>query len=112
MSDREDEPAPQELAGRDLEEKQRKAKEEAEQAKLPYKWTQSIRDVDVTIPIPSNIRGRDMDVSLKKGSVRIAIKGQEPVIEVGRSVVRSPSSFETLDYYSIDVQLILYLSVE
>ena len=80
--DPEQEPTPQELAGRDHEEKQRKAKEEAEQAQLPYKWTQTIRDVDVTIPIPGNLRGKDMDVSLKKGSIRIAIKGQEPIIEV------------------------------
>ena len=87
MSDREDEPTSQELANRDLEEKQRKAKEDAEQAQLPYKWTQTIRDVDVAIPIPGNIRGRDMDVSLKKGSVRIAIKGQEPIIEVSQKKV-------------------------
>ncbi|BDD64093.1 hypothetical protein MPDQ_000516 [Monascus purpureus] len=77
----EQDPTPKDLADRDLEEKQRKAKEDAEQAQLPYKWTQTIRDVDVTIPVPANIRGRDLDVSLKKGSVRVAIKGQEAIIE-------------------------------
>lgn len=78
----EQDPTPKDLANRDLEEKQRKAKEDAEQAQLPYKWTQTIRDVEVTIPVPANIRGRDLDVSLKKGSVRVAIKGQEAIIEV------------------------------
>lgn len=77
----EQDPTPKDLANRDLEEKQRKAKEDAEQAQLPYKWTQTIRDVEVTIPVPANIRGRDLDVSLKKGSVRVAIKGQEAIIE-------------------------------
>ena len=79
----EQDPTPQDLANRELEEKARKAKEDEEQAQLPYQWTQTIRDVDVTIPVASNIRGKDLDVSLKKGSIRVAIKGQEAFIEVG-----------------------------
>lgn len=82
MSDLEQDPTPKDLANRDLEEKQRKAKEDAEQAQLPYKWTQTIRDVDVTIPVPGNIRGKDMDVSLTKTGIRVAIRGQEAIIEV------------------------------
>ena len=75
-------PSPADLAERDREEKERKAREDAEQAQLPYKWTQTIRDVDVTAPIPSNIKGRDMKVTLTKSKIRVAIKGQEPIIEV------------------------------
>lgn len=75
-------PSPADLAERDREEKERKAREDAEQAQLPYKWTQTIRDVDVTAPIPSNIKGRDMEVTLTKSRIRVAIKGQEPIIEV------------------------------
>lgn len=82
MSDQEKEPTPAELAAREVEEKQRKAAEEAEQAALPYKWTQTIRDVDVTIPVPGTLKGRDLDVSLKRDSIRVAVKGQEAVIEV------------------------------
>ncbi|KAJ6161225.1 HSP20-like chaperone [Penicillium chermesinum] len=74
-------PSPAELAERDRQEKERKAQEAAEQAQLPYKWTQTIRDVDVTAPIPANIKGRDMEVSLTKTKIRVAIKGQEPIIE-------------------------------
>lgn len=74
--------SPAELAERELQEKERKAREEAEQAQLPYKWTQTIRDVDVTAPIPANIKGRDMQVTLTKTKVKIAIKGQDPIIEV------------------------------
>lgn len=74
--------SPAELAQRDQTEKDRKAREEAEQAQLPYQWTQTIRDVDVTAPIPSNIKGRDMEVTLTKTKIRVAIKGQEPIIEV------------------------------
>lgn len=59
-----------------------KAKEAAEQAALPYKWTQTIKDVDVTIPISSSIKGRDLDVVLTKTKLKIAIKGQLPIIDV------------------------------
>ncbi|OGM44130.1 nuclear movement protein nudC [Aspergillus bombycis] len=74
-------PNPAELADREREEKERKAKEDAEQAKLPYKWTQTIKDVDVTISVPGNLRGRDLDVVLTKTKIKVAVKGQEPIIE-------------------------------
>lgn len=74
--------SPAELAERELQEKERKTREDAEQAQLPYKWTQTIRDVDVTAPIPANIKGRDMQVTLTKTKISIAIKGQKPIIEV------------------------------
>ncbi|GAB1193206.1 nuclear movement protein nudC [Aspergillus pseudonomiae] len=74
-------PNPAELAEREREEKERKAKEDAEQAKLPYKWTQTIKDVDVTIAVPGNLRGRDLDVVLTKTKIKVAVKGQEPIIE-------------------------------
>ncbi|KAJ5492533.1 Nuclear movement protein nudC [Penicillium diatomitis] len=77
----EQDPSPADIARRDQEEKDRKAREAAEQAQLPYQWTQTIRDVDITAPIPANIKGRDMDVSLTKTKIRVAIKGQEPIIE-------------------------------
>ncbi|KAH1557164.1 hypothetical protein LV164_006515 [Aspergillus fumigatus] len=80
-TDLEQDPTPKDIAQRELEEKERKAKEDAEQAQLPYKWTQTIRDVDVTIPVPANIKGRDLDVVLTKMKIKVAIKGQEALIE-------------------------------
>jgi hypothetical protein len=87
--------SPAELAERELQEKERKTCEEAEQAQLPYKWTQTIRDVDVTAPIPANIKGRDMQVTLTKTKIKIAIKGQEPIIEVRVVLLqlRNPRTF-------------------
>ncbi|KAJ5808896.1 hypothetical protein N7474_010165 [Penicillium riverlandense] len=81
MSAEPENPSPAELAAREREEQDRKAREAAEQAQLPYKWTQSIRDVDLTAPIPANIKGRDMEVVLTKSKIRVAIKGQEAIIE-------------------------------
>ncbi|KAF2786968.1 CS-domain-containing protein [Melanomma pulvis-pyrius CBS 109.77] len=58
-----------------------KAKEAAEQAALPYKWTQTISDLDVTITIDAKYKGRDLDVKLSKNALKVAIKGQEPFID-------------------------------
>ena len=73
------EPTPEE---REKADKELKAKEDAEQAALPYKWTQTIKDVDVTIAIDGKYKGRDLDVKLTKTKLKVAIKGQEPIIEV------------------------------
>lgn len=60
-----------------------RAKEQAEQDALPYKWQQTIGDVDVTITgIPGNFKSRDLVVEIKKQSVKAGVKGQEPVISV------------------------------
>lgn len=82
MTDPEQSPTPAELAEREETEKQRKAAEDAEQSQLPYKWTQSIRDVDITVPVSSTYKGKDLDVSLKKTTIRVGIKGQAPILEV------------------------------
>ncbi|OKL64322.1 Nuclear movement protein nudC [Talaromyces atroroseus] len=74
-------PSRQELAQREQEEKERKAKEDAEQASLPYKWTQTIGDADVTVQVPATIKGRDLDVVLTKTKIKVGLKGQPPIIE-------------------------------
>lgn len=69
------------------EEKTRRATELAEQASLPYKWTQSIRDVDVTIPVAGHLRGKDLDVVLAKDRILVGVRGEEPIIDVFLSFV-------------------------
>lgn len=71
-----------------------RAKEQAEQDALPYKWQQTIGDVDVTITgIPGNFKSRDLVVEIKKQSVKAGVKGQEPVI----SVCSTPLPLGTID---------------
>ncbi|KAK3301027.1 HSP20-like chaperone [Chaetomium fimeti] len=72
MADNEPTPAEQAAA---------RAKEQAEQDALPYKWTQTIGDVDITITVPGNLKGRDLVVDIKKESISAGIKGQEPIIQ-------------------------------
>ena len=67
---------------KDRSEKEAKAKEEAEQASLPYKWTQTIKDVDITVLIDGKYKGKDLDGKIPKTKLRIAIKGGEVFIDV------------------------------
>ncbi|KAF2235312.1 CS-domain-containing protein [Viridothelium virens] len=73
-----DSPTPEE---REKKDKEQKAKEAAEQAALPYKWTQTIKDVDITTPIAGNLKGRDLDVKFTKNKLKVAVKGQTPIID-------------------------------
>jgi len=59
-----------------------RAKEAEEQAALPYKWTQAIGDLDITIEVPGNLKGKDFNVDIKKKKLVLGIKGQEPIISV------------------------------
>jgi len=59
-----------------------RAKEAEEQAALPYKWTQTIGELDVTVEVPGNLKGKDLVVDIKKKKLSLGIKGQEPIISV------------------------------
>jgi hypothetical protein len=79
MAERAPSPTPSERKRLD---KDAKAKEQEEQSKLPYKWTQTIADLEVTIEVPGNFKGKDLDVKIKKDGVKAGIKGQEAILEV------------------------------
>jgi hypothetical protein len=80
MSDsREQSPSAEERRKKDAEDRKR---EEEEQAKLPYKWTQTLTEAEVSVPIPGNLKSRDLIVELKKTHLKVAIKGQDPIIDV------------------------------
>lgn len=59
-----------------------RAKEAEEQAALPYKWEQTISELDITFQVPGNLKSRDLVVEIKKQKLSAGIKGQEPVISV------------------------------
>ena len=58
-------------------------KEAAEQAALPYKWRQTIADVDISVPVPKGSRARDLVVEIKKFRLKVGVKGKDPIIDVG-----------------------------
>ena len=73
---------------RDKADAERKATEAAEQAALPYQWTQTIKDLDITVPVAGTLKGRDLDVRLGKTALRVGVKGQEPIIDVWPTSLR------------------------
>jgi len=56
------------------------AKEKEEQASLPYKWSQTISDLDITTEIPGTLKGKDLTVTIKKSSLLVGIKNQPPIL--------------------------------
>jgi len=72
-----------------MSEDERKAKdkadrerEAAEQAALPYKWTQLLGEVDVHVPLPAGTRGRDLAVVIQKKKLSLGLKGsQDKILE-------------------------------
>jgi len=66
---------------RERADKEAKAKEDAEQSALPYKWTQTIKDLDITVPVDGKYKARDFEVKITKTSLRVAIKGGEVFID-------------------------------
>jgi HSP20 family molecular chaperone IbpA len=81
-------PSPEEQKRKDAE---AKAKEDAEQAALPYKWTQTIGDLDITIPVPGNLKGKDLDVKIARNTLKAGIRGQEPIISVTPPLAAPPT---------------------
>lgn len=64
------------------EEADARAKEQAEQQALPYKWAQTIGDIDISFTIPGTMKGKDVKVEIQKQKIVAGIKGQPPVIDV------------------------------
>ncbi|KAJ3129599.1 hypothetical protein HK100_008506 [Physocladia obscura] len=74
------EPSPEE---QEILDKAARAKEEAEQAALPYKWKQTLQEVEVRVNVGKGVRGKDLDIQIKKDSLRVAFKNKkdEPIID-------------------------------
>jgi len=79
------EPSPEEQKKLDAE---AKAKEQAEQAALPYKWDQTIKDLDITVSVESKYKGKDLDVKIGRNTLKVGIKGQTPIIDVRIATAR------------------------
>ena len=47
---------------------------------LPYRWTQQLGDLDITVPVPKGTRGRDLNVVLQKKKLTVGLKGKEPIL--------------------------------
>ncbi|KFH67285.1 hypothetical protein MVEG_06020 [Podila verticillata NRRL 6337] len=82
-------------------------KESEEQAALPYKWKQTLVDVDVSIQVPKGTRGKDVVVEIKKKSLKVGLKGQTPIIEgkLFKEVKLDDSTWTLDDQKEINIHL-------
>lgn len=73
------EPAPEEQKKLDAE---ARANERVQQAALPYRWDQTIKDLDIVVSIESKFKGKDLDVIIARSKLKVGVKGQPPIIDV------------------------------
>lgn len=74
-----------------FEEKKEEKKEEKESAAAPnsgngldlekYSWTQSLQEVNITVPIPKGTKSRSIVCEIKKTHLKLSLKGQAPIID-------------------------------
>lgn len=64
-----------------------KKREMAEQAALPYRWTQKLDHVEVNVTVPPGTRGRQVQVTFKPTLLQICVQGQV-VVEVRSTNLR------------------------
>ncbi|RPD55820.1 nuclear movement protein nudC [Lentinus tigrinus ALCF2SS1-6] len=96
--------SPEERKARD---KADRAREAAEQAALPYKWTQQLGDVDVTVSVPKGTRGRDLNVVIQKKKLSVGLKGKEPIMagELCKEIKVDDSTWTLEDQETVLVHL-------
>lgn len=80
---------------RERSDKAAREREAAEQALLPYRWTQTIKDVDVTVPVRGTLKGKDIVVEISKTQLKVGVRGEEFIIDV-----RSPPPLSLFPFHS------------
>ena len=51
-------------------------------ADLPnYKWTQTLEEIELRVPLPIAVKARDVIVDMKKKHLKVGLKGHSPIID-------------------------------
>ncbi|KAF7793337.1 hypothetical protein EIP86_004449 [Pleurotus ostreatoroseus] len=92
---------------REQRDKEDRAREQAEQAALPYSWKQQLGDVDIEVPVPKGTRGRDLNVVIQRKKLTVGLKGKEPIMtgELCREVKVDDSTWTLEDQQTVEVHL-------
>ncbi|GAA5979907.1 hypothetical protein JCM11641_007582 [Rhodosporidiobolus odoratus] len=82
-------------------------REKREQEALPYRWRQTLTDVTVSVPVPPGTKGKQLDVVLKKLSIKVGLKGEPPVLEgeLAREIKVDDSTWTLDDSREITISL-------
>jgi len=92
---------------RDQKDKEDRAREEAEQAALPYRWTQALGEVDLIVPVPKGTRARDLDLKIMKKKLSVGLKGKEKILdgELPKEIKIEESTWTVEDQEAIHIHL-------
>ncbi|KAF9457451.1 nuclear movement protein nudC [Collybia nuda] len=92
---------------REIRDKEDRAREIAEQAALPYTWTQELGELDVVIPVPKGTRAKDLVVVLQKKKLSVGLKGQDQILggELCREIKVEDSTWTLQDNQAVLVHL-------
>ncbi|KAJ6575056.1 nuclear movement protein nudC [Mycena capillaripes] len=92
---------------RELRDKQDRAREMAEQAALPYKWTQELGELDIVVPVPKGTRGKDLVVVIQKKKLSVGLKGQDKILdgELCQEIKMEDSTWTLEDNESVLIHL-------
>jgi len=92
---------------RELRDKQDRAREFAEQAALPYRWTQELGEVDIVVPVPKGTRGKDLVVVIQKKKLSVGLKGQDKILdgELCKEIKMEDSTWTLEDNESVLIHL-------
>lgn len=84
-----------------------RAREAAEQAELPYTWKQQLDAVEVSVPVPSGTKGRDLVVELKKRKIKVALKGKDAILEgeLAKDIKEDDSTWTIEDGNLVEIHL-------
>ncbi|KDN42981.1 putative nudC protein [Tilletiaria anomala UBC 951] len=66
---------------RDAYDKKQAAREAAEQAALPYKWSQTLESVQLSVQVPEGTKGKELNVVIKKNGLKFGLKGKDAIID-------------------------------
>ncbi|RDB28616.1 Nuclear movement protein nudC [Hypsizygus marmoreus] len=92
---------------REARDKEDRLRELAEQAALPYTWSQELGEVDVVIPVPKGTRARDLVIVLQKKKLSVGLKGQDKILdgELCKEIKVEDSTWTVQDSQSVLVHL-------
>lgn len=84
-----------------------RAREVAEQAALPYTWKQQLDAVQISLPVPQGTKARDLTVELKKRRIKVALKGQDAILEgqLAKDIKEEDSTWTIEDANLVEIHL-------
>jgi len=96
--------SPEEQAEHDAKAKKR---QDEEQAALPYKWRQTLSDVDITVAVPEETRAKQLAIEIKRNRISVGLKGQPPILtgELCKEIKVDESTWTLDDQREIAIHL-------